>query len=292
MHSRSSSDSDSDAEVARVLSEALPYLQRYDGKIVVIKLGGEVIKRGCASIKGIAREIVLMKQCNVHPVVVHGGGAQIDAVLERYGIIPCFKDGLRVTDQATIDVVEMVLCGSVNKGLVAEINEHGGKGVGLCGKDGMLMQAKVSDSALGFVGNPASVNPELIISLVKSGFTPVIAPIASDINGQTCNINADTAAGAIAIAVGAERLLMMTNVEGVYDENGQVLSHITPEKSKKFIQKGVVRGGMIPKILTAFDIMESTKVGGVVILNGLRNHAITLELFTKYGAGTLISFAD
>lgn len=284
---------------ARTLSEALPYLQRYDDKTVVIKLGGHAMgsDEGMASF---ARDVVLMKQCNVHPVIVHGGGPQIASMLKRLGVESTFVDGLRVTDRATVDVVEMVLAGAINKQIVSAINTQGGRAVGLCGKDARLLVCeKITrtkrdpDSAieqvvdLGFVGEPREVNPGVLETFLKSDFIPVVAPVGVGRQGETYNVNADTAAGAIAGALKAERLLLLTDVEGVKDAEGDVITDLSPEQCRRMIDDGIIRGGMIPKVQTALQAVEQG-VGASVILDGRAPHACLLELFTAHGAGTLL----
>ncbi len=284
---------------ARTLSEALPYLQRYDGARVVVKFGGHAMGDDEAMTR-FARDIVLMKQCNVHPVVVHGGGPQIQEMLKRLAIESEFVDGLRVTDAATVEVVEMVLSGRINKAIVSAINAQGGKAVGLSGKDANLMvcekalkKKKDPDSAieqaldLGFVGQPVQVNPQVLQFFIESDFIPVIAPVGAGRNGETFNVNGDTAAGAIAGAMKAERLLLLTDVAGVKDASGDVLTQVTPGDVESLTEKGVISGGMIPKTRTALDAIAAG-VEAVVILDGRAPHACLLELFTEHGAGTLI----
>lgn len=284
---------------ARTLSEALPYLQRYDDKTVVIKLGGHAMgsDEGMASF---ARDVVLMKQCNVHPVIVHGGGPQIAAMLKRLGVESTFVDGLRVTDRETVDIVEMVLAGAINKQIVSAINTQGGRAVGLCGKDARLLVCeKITRTRrdpgsaieqvvdLGFVGEPREVNPGVLETFLKSDFIPVVAPVGVGRQGETYNVNADTAAGAIAGALKAERLLLLTDVEGVKDAEGDVITDLSPEQCRRMIEDGVIRGGMIPKVQTALEAVEQG-VGASVILDGRAPHACLLELFTAHGAGTLL----
>jgi acetylglutamate kinase len=284
---------------ARTLSEALPYLQRYDGQTVLIKFGGHAMGDD-AAMNRFARDIVLMKQCNVHPIVVHGGGPQIGQMLKRLGVQSEFIDGLRVTDKETVDVVEMVLAGSINKRIVTLINQQGGKAVGLSGKDGNLMVCekalktkKDPDSNiervldLGFVGEPVEINPLVLETIVRSDLIPVIAPVGVGRHGESFNINGDTAAGALAGAMRVARLLLLTDVEGVKDAEGDVLTDLTPDICKKLIADGVIAGGMIPKVETALDAIEKG-VGAAVILDGRAPHACLLELFTAHGAGTLI----
>lgn len=283
---------------ARTLSEALPYLQRYDAKTVVIKFGGHAMGDEEAMAR-FARDVSLMKQCNVHPVVVHGGGPQIATMLKRLGVQSEFVDGLRVTDRETVDVVEMVLAGAINGQIVSAINRAGGKAVGISGKDADLLicekltrTKKDPESAieraidLGFVGQPRTVHPEILESFIRSDFIPVVAPIGVGRQGETYNVNADTAAGAIAGALKAERLLLLTDVEGVKDVEGDILTDLSPEQTERLIQDGVIRGGMIPKVRTALDALAEG-VGAAVILDGRAPHACLLELFTAHGAGTL-----
>ena len=288
---------------ARTLSEALPFLQRYERKIVVIKYGGHAMGDAERS-REFARDIVLMKQVGINPIVVHGGGPQIGEMLERLRIQSTFVDGLRVTDEAIVDVVEMVLAGSINKQIVTAINGAGGKAVGLCGKDGNLVRAKkllrtkkdpesniekVID--LGFVGEPDQVNPAVLEAFFGSDIIPVIAPIGVGANGETFNINADTVAGAIAAAVGAMRLLLLTDVPGVKDKDGHVIPEMTQAQAEAAIADGTVTGGMIPKLETCIDAARRG-VEAVVILDGRVPHAVLLELFTEHGAGTLIRRTD
>jgi acetylglutamate kinase len=247
-----------------------------------------------------ARDIVLMKQCNVHPVVVHGGGPQIAQMLKRLAIESEFIDGLRVTDQATIEVVEMVLSGRINKHIVAAINRQGGRAVGLSGKDANMMVCEKAKKTrkdpesniereldLGFVGEPVEMNPGVLTAVAAAGFIPVVAPVGVGRNGETYNINADTAAGAIAGAMKAKRLLLLTDVSGVKNAEGEVLTQLTLDDVKSLTASGVISGGMIPKTGTAIDALENG-VGAVVILDGRAPHACLLELFTSHGAGTLI----
>ncbi|SEA51821.1 N-acetylglutamate kinase [Rubrimonas cliftonensis] len=284
---------------ARTLSEALPYLQRYDDQIVVIKFGGHAMGDDEA-MAGFARDVTLMKQCNLHPVVVHGGGPQIAAMLKKLNVQSEFVDGLRVTDAATVEIVEMVLAGAINKRIVSAINHQGGRAVGLSGKDANLMvcekltrtkrdpDSRIEQALdLGFVGQPVQVNPGLIETLVRAEFVPVIAPVGVGRGGETYNVNADTAAGAFAAALRASRLLLLTDVAGVKDADGDVLTDLSPEQCARLIEEGVISGGMIPKVQTALDAMKGG-AGAAVILDGRAPHACLLELFTSYGAGTLI----
>ena len=284
---------------ARTLSEALPYMRRYAGETFVVKYGGHAMGDPELA-KMFARDVVLLKQVGINPIVVHGGGPQIGQMLDRLKIKSEFVDGLRVTDKETVEIVEMVLCGSINKAVVTEINEAGGNAVGLSGKDGNLIQAtklkrrhKASDSNiekildLGFVGEPSRVNPHILEDLKDSDIIPVIAPIGVGKNGETFNINADTAAGAIAPAVGATRLLMMTDVSGVLDKQGNLIPELTISECKKLIKDGTIKGGMIPKIETCMFAVEG-QVDAAVIMDGTVPHSLLLEIFTEHGVGTMI----
>ena len=286
-------------EKAKTLSEALPYMRRFAGETFVIKYGGHAMGDPELA-KMFARDVVLLKQVGINPIVVHGGGPQIGQMLERLKIKSEFVDGLRVTDKATVEIVEMVLSGSINKAIVTEINEAGGNAVGLSGKDGNLIQAtklkrrhKASDSNiekildLGFVGEPSRVNPHILEDLKDSDIIPVIAPIGIGKNGETFNINADTAAGAIAPAVGATRLLMMTDVSGVLDKQGNLIPELTIAECKKLIKDGTIKGGMIPKIETCMFAVEG-QVDAAVIMDGTVPHSLLLEIFTEHGVGTMI----
>ncbi|MEM9710518.1 MAG: acetylglutamate kinase [Pseudomonadota bacterium] len=271
---------------ARTLSEALPYLQRYDGATVVIKLGGHAMGDAKA-MEDFARDVVLMRQVGVNPVIVHGGGPMINQMLERLEIRSDFVQGRRVTDAATVEVVEMVLSGRVNKGLVQAINGQGGRAVGLSGKDANLMVCEPQDPALGFVGRPDEVNPEVLRSFAEAEIIPVIAPLGMGRDGETFNVNGDTAAGAVAASLKADRLLLLTDVEGVKNADGHVLTELSPDQIQALIKDGTVAGGMIPKVETALEAIEGG-VDAVVILDGRAPNACLLELFTDHGAGSLI----
>lgn len=271
---------------ARTLSEALPYLQRYSGAIVVIKLGGHAMGSQ-AAMDEFARDIVLMRQVGVNPVVVHGGGPMINAMLDRLQVTSDFVDGKRVTDDATIEVVEMVLSGRVNKGIVQAIQRQGGKAAGLSGKDGGMVMCDPADPRLGLVGEPRDINPELLHTLFDAGVIPVIAPLGAGDKGETYNINGDTMAGTIAAGLRADRLLLLTDVDGVKDGDGTLLTELTPERIHELRDAGVIAGGMIPKTQTALDAIDDG-VRAVVILDGRAPNAVLLELFTDHGAGTLI----
>jgi len=271
---------------AQTLSEALPFLQRYDGATVIIKFGGHAMGDD-AALADFARDIVLMKQCNVHPIVVHGGGPAINAMLDKLDIKSEFVRGKRVTDEATMEVVEMVLAGRINKKLAQAINMEGGKAVGLTGKDANLIICAPADPALGLVGTPVELNPDVLTTFINSDLIPVVAPIGMDRDGNTYNINGDTAAGAIAAALKADRLLLLTDVEGVKDADGKVLTELTAAEVKTLTENGTIAGGMIPKTETALHAIENG-VRAVVILDGRAPHAVLLELFTEHGAGSLI----
>jgi len=286
-------------DIARVLTEALPHMQRYDDEIVVVKYGGHAMGDEPVA-RDFARDIVLLEQSGVNPIVVHGGGPQIGSLLKRLNIKSEFKGGLRVTDRETVEVVEMVLAGSVNKEIVAAINAQGGKAVGISGKDANLMRAmrlerRVRDPDsnldtildLGFVGDPIAVDPHIIDVIIHSDLIPVIAPIGVGPEGETLNINADTFAAALATALKAKRLLLLTDVEGVLDEDGTLIKSLTTAEAQELIENGTISGGMIPKIESCLDVIAEG-VEAVVIINGKVPHAVLLELFTEHGAGTLI----
>jgi acetylglutamate kinase len=284
---------------ARILAEALPFMQRYENKTIVVKYGGHAM--GDAALgQAFARDIALLKQSGVNPIVIHGGGPQIGEMLQKMGIKSEFKGGLRVTDKATVEIVEMVLAGSINKEIVALINKEGEWAIGLCGKDGNMVFAekarktmvdpdsnieKVLD--LGFVGEPVEVDRTLLDLLARSEMIPVIAPVAPGRDGATYNINADTFAGAIAGALAATRLLFLTDVPGVLDKNGALVDELTVAEARELIADGTISGGMIPKVETCIEAV-GRGVEGVVILNGTIPHAVLLELFTEHGAGTLL----
>ena len=284
---------------AGVLADALPYMREHAGETVVVKYGGHAMGDDSVA-QNFARDIVLLKQVGINPIVVHGGGPQIGAMLERLKIKSSFIDGLRVTDADTVDIVEMVLCGTSNKQIVTAINRAGGFAVGMSGKDGNLIRAqklrrtkrdpgsnieKILD--LGYVGEPTEINPHILDTFEKSDIIPVIAPIGVGPAGETYNINADTAAGAVAAAVGAVRLLMLTDVAGVLDDTGRLIKEMTVERAKTLMQTGTITDGMIPKVQTCLDAVAQG-VEAAVIMDGRVAHAVLLELFTPTGAGTLI----
>jgi acetylglutamate kinase len=284
---------------ARVLVEALPYILQYDGKTIVVKYGGNAMEGGVS--QSFAQDIVLMKQTGVDPIVVHGGGPQIGAMLKQLAIPSHFIDGLRVTDEAAVKVVEMVLAGSINKEIVSGINAAGGRAVGISGKDGNLVIARKLERTkldpatlerkpidLGFVGEPETVNPEVLRTIIASDLIPVIAPIGVGRKGETFNINADTVAGAVAGAMSAARLLLLTDVEGVLDKDGKLIPRLNLAEARALIANGTISGGMIPKIETAIEAVEGG-VSAAVILDGRIPHVLLLEIFTEHGAGTMIT---
>ncbi len=284
---------------AEILAQALPHMQRYDQEIVLIKYGGHAMGDAEAA-QTFAQDVVLLEQSGLKPLVVHGGGPQIGKMLDRLGIQSEFRGGLRVTDAATVEVVEMVLAGSINKQIVGWISGQGGRAIGLCGKDGNMVRAKRAmktfrdpDSNveqvldLGLVGEPDHVERGVLDAVLKAELIPVLAPVAYGADGQTYNVNADTFAGAIAGALRAKRLLLLTDVPGVLDKNKKLIPELTVEDCRRLIADGTITGGMIPKIETCMYALDRG-VEAVVILDGKVNHAVLLELFTNYGAGTLI----
>ena len=284
---------------ADILTEALPYMRRHAGKAVVVKYGGHAMGDNALS-EAFARDIVLMRQVGINVVVVHGGGPQIGAMLDKVGVESEFVDGLRVTTAEAVGVVEMVLSGQVNKSIVAQITAEGGRAVGLSGKDGGLVRVrKLSRSTrdpnsniekvvdLGFVGEPDQVDPYILEAMNDKGIIPVVAPIGWDADGGTYNINADTVAGAVASALGATRLLMLTDVAGVLDKSGALMQELTIADCKALQEEGTLSGGMIPKIETCIDAVNKG-VEGAVIIDGRVPHGVLLELFTEHGSGTLI----
>ena len=283
---------------AQILAEALPYMQRYDEETVVVKYGGHAMGSEHLA-REFARDIVLLEQTAINPVVVHGGGPQIEAMLKKIGVKSQYAGGLRVTDEQTLEVVEMVLAGSINKQMVGYINEAGGKAIGLCGKDGNMVRARKltrtvvdPDSAiekivdLGFVGEPDKVDTTVLDQVLGRKLIPVLAPVAAGTNGGTYNVNADTFAGAIAGALKAKRFLLLTDVAGVFDKSRKLIKELTADEARRLIADGTISGGMIPKVETCIEALERG-VEAVVILDGKVPHAVLLELFTEHGAGTL-----
>jgi acetylglutamate kinase len=285
---------------ARVLVEALPFILAYDNKTIVVKYGGHAMGDGGLPTE-FAQDVVLMKQTGINPVVVHGGGPQIGAMLKKLNIPSSFVDGLRVTDAAAMEVVEMVLSGSINKQIVSGINAAGGRAVGVSGKDGNLIVARKLERTridpvtketkivdLGFVGEPERVDAQVLRMIIGSDLIPVVAPIGVGPKGETYNINADTVAGSVAGAIAAERLVLLTDVEGVLDREGKLIPRLNVREARALIADGTISAGMIPKIETAIDAVEKG-VHAAVILDGRIPHVLLLELFTEHGAGTLIS---
>jgi acetylglutamate kinase len=284
---------------ARILSEALPHMQRYDEEIVVIKYGGHAMGEEQTA-RDFAKDVVLLEQTAINPVVVHGGGPQIETMLKRLGIKSAFAAGLRVTDAATMEIVEMVLAGSINKQIVGYINGAGGKAIGLSGKDGnMVVARKVNRQVidpqsqreeevdLGFVGEPEKVDVTVLNQILGRELIPVLAPVATSANGDSYNVNADTFAGCIAGALKAKRLLLLTDVPGVLDKSKSLIEELSVDEARRLIADGTIAGGMIPKVETCINALDQG-VEGVVILDGKVPHAVLLELFTDHGAGTLI----
>ncbi len=286
-------------KTARTLSEALPYMRRFAGQTFVIKYGGHAM--GSPELAEMfARDVVLIKQVGINPIVVHGGGPQIGAMLDRLKIESSFVDGLRVTDKATVEIVEMVLSGSINKQIVSAINGAGGTAVGLSGKDGRLIEARKlksrrrkSDSNieraldLGFVGEPRQINPHVLESFLSSDVIPVVAPIGVGRRGETYNINADTVAGAVAGAVAASKLVMLTDVEGVLDKKGELVHELSARRARTLMRNGTISGGMIPKVETCLGAIAASHCAAH-ILDGRIPHVLLLEIFTEHGVGTMI----
>ena len=283
-----------------MLIEALPFMRRYSGKTILIKFGGHAMGKA-DYVNAFAADIALLDQVGARPVVVHGGGPQIGEMLKKLQIESSFIDGLRVTDEATVSIVEMVLAGGINKALVAAIAGAGGRAVGVSGKDGGLITArklmamvKASDSAiqqavdLGFVGEPSHVDVTVLNALMQHHLIPVVAPVGGGEDGKTYNINADTAAGAIAAALNATRMLMLTDVTGVLDQNGKLISSLTISQAEALIHNGTISGGMIPKVKTCIDAVQGGAEGAVII-DGRAPHALLVELFTEHGMGTMIT---
>lgn len=287
---------------ARILAEAIPHLIDYDEKNVVIKFGGNAMGDE-ALFKAFAQDIVYLKQSGINPIVVHGGGPQIGSMLQKLAIKSDFVHGLRVTDKPTVEVVEMVLAGKINKEIVSAINRQGGKAVGISGKDANLMIAKkitempdpqsniMKNVDIGYVGDPLEVNPHIVEVISKSDLIPVIAPVAISREGETLNVNADTFASALAARMQAKRLLLLTDVTGVLDENKQLIPSLTIDEAKAMIKTGAISGGMIPKIEGCIEVVEAG-VEGVVVIDGRVPHCVLLELFTEHGVGTLVKRAE
>ncbi len=288
------------SETARILSEALPFLQLYDDQVIVVKFGGHAMVDEKLA-QQFARDMVMLKVCGLNPVVVHGGGPQINRMLDKLAVKAEFREGLRVTDDATMEVVEMVLSGSINKSIVASIQKAGGRAVGISGKDGNLLIAErytkekrdpvtgvITKIDFGQVGEPARVNTEILHTIMKSDAIPVIAPVGIGWDGETYNVNADTAAGAIATALNAKRLLLLTDVAGVLDKDKQLIRELRLDGVQQLIDDGTITAGMIPKIESAAAVVHSG-VEGVIILDGRVPHSVLLELLTPHGVGTRVS---
>ena len=287
---------------ARILAEALPHLIRYDDQTVVIKFGGHAMGDAALS-QAFAQDVVYLKKSGINPIVVHGGGPQIGAMLQKLQIKSEFVNGLRVTDKPTVEVVEMVLAGAINKEIVSAINRQGGQAVGISGKDANLLIAKkithmpdpdlnlMRAVDLGYVGDPETVNPHIVEVISKSDLIPVIAPVGASSDGQTLNINADTFASALAARMKAKRLLLLTDVAGVLDNEKKLIPRLTVEEARSLIKKGTISGGMIPKVEACVEVVEAG-VEAVVIIDGRVPHCVLLELFTEHGVGTLVGGAD
>jgi acetylglutamate kinase len=299
MPAMSHSDDVSPEVQARILSEALPYMQRYDEKVIVVKYGGHAMGKEHLA-REFARDIVLLEQTAINPIVVHGGGPQIESMLKQVGVESQYSAGLRITDEKTLEIVQMVLAGLINKQIVGYINAAGGKAVGLCGKDGnMVIARKLTRSVvdpdshiervvdLGFVGEPDKVDVTVLMQILGRELIPVLAPVCAAANGGTYNVNADTFAGAIAGALKAKRLMLLTDVPGVLDKSKKLIKQLSANEARSLIADGTISGGMIPKVETCIEALERG-VEGVVILDGKVPHAVLLELFTELGAGTLI----
>jgi acetylglutamate kinase len=283
---------------ARILAEALPHLIRYDNETVVVKFGGNAMVDQTLA-DAFAKDIVYLKQSGVNPVVVHGGGPQIGSMLKRLDIKSEFVHGLRVTDKPAVEVVEMVLAGAINKGIVSAINRQGGKAVGICGKDANLLIAKrvtempdpetnvVKPVDIGYVGDPVKVNPEIVEVISRSDLIPVVAPVAVSAEGETLNVNADTFASALAAALKAKRLLLLTDVAGVLDKDKTLIEDLTVEEARALMRNGTITGGMIPKVEGCIEVVEAG-VDAVVIIDGRVPHCVLLELFTEHGVGTIV----
>ena len=287
---------------ARILAEAIPHLIRYDEQTVVIKFGGHAMGDEALA-DAFAQDVVYLKQSGVNPIVVHGGGPQIAEMLKKLEITSAFVNGLRVTDKPTVEIVEMVLAGKINKEIVSAINRQGGKAVGISGKDANLMIAKkitempdpktnkMGPVDIGFVGNPQEVNPHIVEVISKSDLIPVIAPVGISRDGETLNINADSFASALAARMQAKRLLLLTDVAGVLDKNKKLVERLTTDEARAMIKDGTITGGMIPKIEGCIEVVEAG-VEAVVIIDGRVPHCVLLELFTEHGVGTLVSRPD
>ncbi len=274
---------------AEVLVQALPFIQRYNGRTIVIKYGGNAMTSEVLK-EQVMEDIVLLTMVGVKVVVVHGGGPEISSLMKRLGKVPQFIDGLRVTDQETVDIAEMVLAGKVNKSLVSLLQTKGGRAIGVSGMDGRLIEAKLKDPRYGYVGDVTRINPQMITDMLDDGYIPVVSTLGWDKEGHIYNINGDTAAGAIAAAIGAERMIMMTDISGIMrdkDDPDSLISELTVSEAQELCQNGVVQGGMIPKVECCIDALEHG-VKAVVIIDGRVPHALLMEILTNEGAGTMI----
>ena len=274
---------------AEVLVQALPFIQRYNGRTIVIKYGGNAMTSEVLK-EQVMEDIVLLTMIGVKVVVVHGGGPEISSLMKRLGKVPQFIDGLRVTDQETVDIAEMVLAGKVNKSLVSLLQTKGGRAIGVSGMDGRLIEAKLKDPRYGYVGDVTRINPQMITDMLDDGYIPVVSTLGWDKEGHIYNINGDTAAGAIAAAIGAERMIMMTDISGIMrdkDDPDSLISELTVPEAQELCQNGVVQGGMIPKVECCIDALEHG-VKAVVIIDGRVPHALLMEILTNEGAGTMI----
>ncbi len=274
---------------AEVLVQALPFIQRYNGRTIVIKYGGNAMTSEVLK-EQVMEDIVLLTMVGVKVVVVHGGGPEISSLMKRLGKVPQFIDGLRVTDQETVDIAEMVLAGKVNKSLVSLLQTKGGRAIGVSGMDGRLIEAKLKDPRYGYVGDVTRINPQMITDMLDDGYIPVVSTLGWDKEGHIYNINGDTAAGAIAAAIGAERMIMMTDISGIMrdkDDPDSLIQELTVSEAQELCQNGVVQGGMIPKVECCIDALEHG-VKAVVIIDGRVPHALLMEILTNEGAGTMI----
>lgn len=276
-------------ERAEIICEALPYIRKYSGKTLVIKYGGNAMNDAAVTTT-ILQDVAALKIVGVNPILVHGGGPEINKLLSRLGIKPQFKNGMRVTDAATMEVAQMILCGKINKNIVGELNSMGVKAIGLCGKDSQLIKAEKLDSDLGYVGKITEINSKLLDILARDEFIPVIASIATDEQGNSYNVNADVAAAAIGAAMHAEKLMFLSDIDGIMsnkDDSQSLIDRITVAELKKMMDSGAISGGMLPKAASCIDAIERG-INSVFVLNGTLPHSILLELFTDSGVGTMI----
>jgi len=281
---------------ANVLIEALPYIRNFFGKTFVIKYGGAAMTHDSLR-EAVALDLILMRYVGLNPVVVHGGGPAISSTMKRMGKEPCFVDGMRVTDRETMEIVEMVLVGKINKEIVSLINQNGGKAVGICGKDGNLIHAEKMQNGkrdLGYVGEITQIDPSIVNTLTENGYIPVITPVGIGADGESYNINADLVAGRLAVALGAEKLIMLTDVEGIFgsgDDPASLISQLSIAKARLMIESGQISGGMIPKVTACIDALEHN-VARTHIIDGRKPHSLLLEIFTDQGIGTMVTKED